>query len=223
MSKEQKYQNQNIYYNIIDGSLRTKVDKDHPEAIAREYETRDGVKSVKYERKIDALTGIIEDIGFYDGEFGKVLNITLDENEEGRHPVIQIGVETSYGEDFLKRLPAIDLTQEVYIAPYAFTDEENGREVRGVSVMQNKVKIKNFFYDVENKKAVNGYPIPEGDVREYTKEDWKIFYLKARKFLIAYVIENVLPKFEAREDEYIEPAFELDKYDDNPNKIPFQA
>lgn len=191
-----------VYYTVINGKFHTKVEENHPEAVKREYETKDGAKAYKFERIVDALTGYIEDLGVFESDFGKRVVIKLDPNHEGRNPVIQLGVETNYGEDFLKRAPSIDFTREIRFAPYSFTDE-NGRDMRGISLTQQEeggepVKLGNFFFNPETKETLHGFPVPEGNTEEYSKEDWKIHFLKVRKFLLAYTAEHVLPKLANR-------------------------
>lgn len=220
MSGAEKQSNA-LYYTVIDGSFRTKVEEGTPEAVAREYETKDGGKAVKYELKFAALFGKIQSIEFREGDYGKTLNLTLDPDDNGKSPIVQFNVESNYGESVMKILPNVDLSKEVRIRPYSFTDEKTGKEVRGVEITHRDaedkftVKLKNYFYDSEKKVALNGYPTPEGDVAEYTKEDWKIFYLRARKFLIQYISENVIPRLsQAKKVEY--PTDQI-----NPDDIPF--
>lgn len=213
-----------LYYTVIDGTFRTRVDKDHPQAKMREYETRDGAKAVKYERTVSALSGYIEDVSIFDGDYGKTINIRLDENEEGQSPVIQLNAGTTYGEDFLKKAPNIDFGKEVRFSPFAFTSEE-GKEIRGISITQKEgeedVKVKNFFYDTEQKTNINGYPEPDGSTEDYSKEDWKIYFLQARKFLLAYFAENVVPKIQFREDRPKTVSRAEDVEEINPDDIPF--
>lgn len=207
-----------LYFTVIDGSFRTKVNQDHPQATMREYETKDGAKAIKYERIVNSLAGYIEDIGIHDSDYGKVVQIKLDPNAEGRNPIIQLSVETNYGEDFLKKLPAIDLTKEVKLAPYSFTDD-SGRDVRGISVYQGEEKIKNFFYDGE--KTINGFPEPEGDTQDYSKEDWKIHFLKCRKFLINYATEHIIPGLALR-PKFAGTTQKIKEEEEiNPEDIPF--
>ena len=208
-----------MYYTVIDGTLRTKVDEGFPNAVRREYETKDGAKAVKFERVVDALKGYIEGIQFNDGDYGKTINITLDENDEGKKPIVQFSVEGTYGEDVLKKLPGVDLSKEVRFRPFSFTGDD-GRDVRGVEITQGETKIKNFFYDPEKKLALNGYPTPEGDVSEYSKEDWKIFYLQARKFLVAYTQNEIIPKVGFVE-RVASTLVDADVEGINPSDIPF--
>lgn len=212
-----------LYYTVIDGTFRTKVDANHPQAVMREYETREGAKATKYERVVNSLTGFIEDIIVRDSDFGKQLEVKLDKNAEGKNPILQFGVETSYGDDILKKLPAINYEKEVKIRPYAFTDDD-GKDVRGVAVTQliadEDVPVKNFFYDPEKKENVNGYPIPDGNTDEYSKEDWKIYFLQARKFVLAYIAEYVIPKVQTTKHEQ-SGAPDYPKEEINPEDVPF--
>lgn len=113
MSKEEKGTSNAVYYSIIGGEFRTQVPETHPEAQRRDWETRDGKKGTKYERTVKALFGKIEGIEIRDGEYGKSLNITLDQNEDKQNPVISVGTATRFGEDILKKLPHIDLSKEI--------------------------------------------------------------------------------------------------------------
>lgn len=189
------------YYSIIGGVFKTPVPENHPEAEVRHFELPDGTKGTKHEKTVHALFGKITDISLFDGDYGQNLIITLDENDDGDKPTITVGVATQFGEDFLKKLPSLDFDKEVRIRPYAFTPPDSDKEKRGVELSQQDadgkftVRVLNFFYDAESKKAKNGYPTPDGDVSEYKSDDWKLFYLQARKFLVNHLKENVLPRF----------------------------
>lgn len=187
-----------LYFTVIDGSFRTKVDETHPEAVRREYEDRDGVKKIKYERIVTALTGYIQDILTYEGEFGQTVNIKLDANADGRYPMLQFGAATAYGEDVLKKLPALDYTKQYKFRPYSFTDDD-GKEVRGVAITEIREDgsesdgIKNYYWDYEKKEPINGYPTPEGDVETFNSDDWKYYYSKVRRFMIDHVNTKIIP------------------------------
>ena len=210
-----------IFLNVLaDGTLRRQVDKNTEGAVQRDYETTDGAQGTKYELVYKAIKGTVEDISFYDSDYGEKINITIASTgsslEQGE-AVLQLGVGTPFGEDFLKKLPNINFAEEVIVRPYSFTDE-NDKDRRGVVITQQNEKIQNYFFDPENKKPINGYPEPEGEVASYTKDDWKIYFLKARKFLVQYAKEKVaLPKKRAQESkkaEYPEESI-------SPSDIPF--
>lgn len=207
MSREETAQPKK-YYTIVQGTFRTQVPQDHPEAVRRDWTSADGKTSgTKYERIIRALYGYITDVSFADSEFGKQIYIKLDKNMSGEEPTIALNVASREAEDFMKKLPNIDLTQEVQLKPYSFTGDESD-EVRGMSVMQPddfgdfKKKITNYFYDIPANaprgtrgKNINGFPSPVGDTDNYDKDDWKIYFLTCRKFLTDYIEKNISPKF----------------------------
>jgi hypothetical protein len=122
--------------------------------------------------------------------------IMLDENADGSKPVIALSTASREGEDLLKKLPSIDLLKDVRLRPFNF-EGDTGDEVRGMEVTQQDaegkytVKVKNYFRDFEAKTNINGYPNPEGDTEDYSKDDWKLYFLQARKFLVNYTKENM--------------------------------
>lgn len=226
MSKEQTFSQDNIYFSVIDGTFRVQVSPDHPEAVAREWETNDGKKGVKYERIVHALFGVIEVIEFHEGDYGTNLNIVLDTNEDGKHPVMSLSISTPYGENALKLLPNLVKDTEYRFRPYSFKDKDSDKDIRGLEITTKDnegkftVKVPNFFYDSVKKEALNGYPTPTGDTSTYNSDKWKAFYLNARIFMVDYVTEHVLPKFvshaKAETPEAIEYPEGLD-----PSTVPF--
>jgi hypothetical protein len=94
-------------------------------------------------------------------------------------------------------------------------------------------KLDSYFHakDGAGKTIVkNGFPQPEGDTRDYTQDDWKVFYLQVRRFLVNYTKEHVCPRFTEApkpQQEREEPGEETPSgigypVDDiNPDDIPF--
>jgi len=199
------------YYTIKEGTFRLPSTKEDPEAVARPY-TNPKTKEdgIAYERSFKALFGTITDISFptstlKDGTVLRNIHIALGEDENGIAQVISIPVDERYTSDFLKRLPKIDLTQEVRLSPYDF-DPAEGPHQRGLSVMLRgegedfSVKIdNNFFTKVEEKEGkkvyTNLYGFPEAT--EEDAQDWPFYFKKVNKFLVKYTTENVLTKFSA--------------------------
>ena len=196
MSTEEKKQDDKRYYSIVEGTLRTQVPPNDPEAIERHWKTPDGKEGVKYERLVQALFGTITDIQFHDGEYGKNLNITLDPDEDGVSPVISVSASSRYGESILKQLRGVSLEKEVRIRPYDFKGTDD-KDVRGVEITHRDeegkftVKVPNFYWDYETKKPKNGYPETDED----DKLDWKFYYTKANKFMVKDIEAHVLPRF----------------------------
>lgn len=230
MSREQINQKRSFYY-IIDGSFRQKVSQDHPEAQRRDWKSADGKNSgTKYERHVDALFGKIEDVQFFDSDYGLNINITLDENEQGEHPIIQLGASTREGEDFMRKLPNLDLAKEVRFRPFNFTGSDSN-EVRGIELMQQDdadnftVKATNFFRDAEKKENINGLPKPPKENEEMTKPEWKIYFLQVNLFLIEYTKNKIIPKFQdiqfVKKNEVQKPPSSLEEENRDPNAVPF--
>lgn len=185
-----------------DGTLRLVVPEGTEGAVFREYETSDGKKGSKWELVFKSLSGVISNMQFHDGDYGRNLMVTLA--YDGGEDTISLPTASPFGEDFMKKLPNLDLKEVVEIAPFSFQDEKTGKIRRGVTVKQagkewKDDKVPNFFYKAgpegSRGENINGYPTPEGDTSKYTKDDWKIYFLQARKFLTGYVEEKYIPLF----------------------------
>lgn len=215
MSKEE-ITKRGKYYTIVQGTFRTNVPQDHLEAVRRDWKSADGKSSgTKYERVINAMFGKIEDISFQDGDYGMQVLIKLDPNENGDNPIIALATASREGEDFLKKLPNIDLDKEVRLRPFNFEGSQ-GDEVRGMEIMQQneadefKVKITNFFRDPIEKKNINGMPDPESS--DLSKDEWKMYFLQVRLFIIKYAKQHIIPRFGNLEYPADE-AVSVDEYD----------
>jgi hypothetical protein len=239
MSKAEQGTSNKLYLSIVGGALRQSVPEGTPGAIRRDWEAG-GEKGVKHEIVFKAYSGKITNVYFYDGESNgrkfSNLNIVLDENEDGKKPVISVGLGTRYASDILKKLPNVDFEKEVRIRPYAFTPEGEDKTVTGVEITQpdnmggftDKIDSYFHFQDGAGKwKPKNGFPVPEGDTGDYTSDDWKLFYLQVRRFLVAYTKEHVCSKFAdasraaPAHNEASESGIEYPKDDIDPSDIPF--
>ena len=168
-----------------DGTFRLVVPTGTPNSILREYELKDGTKGSKNELVFQKMTGIIQDVSIFDGDFGKLLQLDIAVN--GKVLTLSVSTEQNYGEDLMKKLPSIKLDQVVELSPYSFTDEK-GKPKKGMSIVQDGKKITNFFFDSATKSVINGYPAVEAGTKDTS--DWKIYFLQARKFLINYTTTN---------------------------------
>lgn len=181
-----------------DGTLRLHVDPGTDGAKLRQYETSDGKKGEKWELIFKGLEGTISNIQEFEGDYGKNLLVTIA--YDGGADTVSISTTSPYGEDFMKKLPGLDLDRPIRFVPYCFEDD-NGKVRKGVTVIQDghgwkDDKAPNFFYDYEKKKTLHKYPEPEGETSSYDKDDWKIYFTTARKFLVKYTEEKIMPKFE---------------------------
>lgn len=210
-----------------DGTLREKVNENDDGATRREYKTRDGATGVKFERVFDSVRGKITNVFFRDGEYGMQLGLTFtDEDENVIH--VMSNTQSNFAEDIMKKLPDIDLDHSMWMKPYAFEDD-NSKLRKGVTFMQGERKIKSIFSDPDTKELKNGYPAPEGDTKEYDNEDWKMYFMKARKFLIKYTQEHICPRYATKQQKEADKAFndypaagvDYPTDDINPDDIPF--
>lgn len=179
-------------YFLSDGSVRVQTTENDPKAVRREYETKDGKSGVKFERKYRSVSGMLVGLKFRDDEYGTTLSLVLRAPGED-DIVLSVNAGSAFHDDLLKKLPNVDVSQPVIFAPYAFTDS-TGKERRGVTVMQDDEKLSNFFYDPATKESLHDFPRPDGDTKTYSKDDWKIYFLRVRKFLRSYTEANITPK-----------------------------
>lgn len=178
----------NTFVTILsDGTLRVTVPEGTDGAVKREYETSDGKKGVKYEHVFTELFGMIKKINFFEGSYGKSLQIIVEDNGEEYN--LSVNTESNFGEDLMKKLPSVDMKKPVLIVPYSF-DDEKGKKKRGVTISQDGKKIQNFFLDKETNKSKSGYP--EVPKKKMTKDDWKLYFMNARIFLIEYISNNIV-------------------------------
>lgn len=223
MSREMQATSNKKFYSVFNGAFRTKVQEGTPGALERI--NKKGLQVFELETK--ALFGHIEDIAIEEVEFetGKVkqLKITLDQNEEGKHPILSFGVESKDGRDVIKKLPAIDYEKEVRIMPYRF-EGDDGKEVSGVSIFQQDdegkftVKVENFFFDPVAKKYLHDFPTIDWD--NASESEQKIYKIQRDEFLLNHTVKNILPRFTVKES----TKDDFSQYQDdeiNPEDIPF--
>ena len=175
---------------LADGKFHQSVEDGTPGSVVREYEDKEGNMKQKVELIHDSVSGIITSIIFAEGEYGKSIQIELDGDG-----VISASTKSNFGEDLMKKIPALDLTKEVKLTPYSFTDD-SGKNRKGVTVVQAGEKVESFYWDKENKKAINGMPAPEGNTKTFDSDDWSVYFTGVRKFLIKEIEKIFPPKFE---------------------------
>lgn len=181
-----------VYLQVIsDGTIRKQVPEGTEGAVKREYEDRETKETRhKFELVFDAINGMLGTITINKGKYGDQLIVPITDGDEIYN--LALSTQQNFGEDFMKKLPNINLDKPVRLSPFSFTSDQ-GKTIRGIDVRQdwnpnepmgegNGNKIPSHYYDKEAKKNVNGYPDFDGDKDD--KEDWKIYFAQARKFLI---------------------------------------
>lgn len=185
---------QKVYLQVIaDGSIRKVVPEGTPGAVKREYEDRE-TKEVKHKFELvySAINGIIGKVTINKGKYGDQLIIPITDGDETF--TLALSTSQNYGEDFMKKMPNINFEKPVRLAPFSFTSDQ-GKIIRGIDVRQdwnphepvtadNGNKIPSNYFDPMAKRNINGYPDPEGNTRDFSTDDWKIYFAIARKFLV---------------------------------------
>ena len=186
---------------IADGSIRMQVPEGTEGSVRREYEDKDGNKQFKIEAVFNAIDGMLGDITVKAGKFGDQIMVPITDQDSGEVYTLALGTSSNFGEDFMKKLPNINLAEPVLLAPFSFIGD-NGKDVRGMDIRQgfdvnvpnSGEKAANHYRDAEAKRNINGMPTPEGDTRHFNTDDWKVYFITVRKFLIADLTEKGIIK-----------------------------
>lgn len=193
MSNLKADQNNKIYLSIANGKLVQKVPAGTPGAVERKWEVG-GKSGTKYELVFDNISGKITGVSFYNGEKDgrKFQNLIVEFDEfDGKTPVLSINSKTKYAEDIMKKLPNVDLSQEVKVRPFSFTPEGEDRAVTGVDLRQGNewgTSVKDYYYDKEKKQTLHGAPEPTKEEKE--EGDWETYYRRRNKFFIKATTER---------------------------------
>lgn len=167
------------YIYIIEGVLKQNASETTPRAERRDYELKNGTKGTKYEISYKSWTGKIQDLIVKKGKYGEMLEVEFDD------AIFTIGTESRYFKDFVQKLASANVNRPITISPYAF--ESNGKPLKGVTIYQDGEKLKSWYWDdgIGEKGAYcNGFPKPKGDVSKFNEDDWKVYYIGVKKFLI---------------------------------------
>lgn len=177
---------------LADGKIHVEVAEGTEGAVRREWKSKDGKsEGVKHELLYTKLSGMLDKVGMYHGEYGTSLQIRIVDPAApaGTKPVVlSLATAQNYGEDMMKKLPNIDQNIPVVLQPYSFEDRKTGKTRRGISVTQTaeggeEVKIKNYYWDEEKKESCNGIPQPKIK-KTMTSDDWKLYFSGIRVWLI---------------------------------------
>lgn len=178
---------------LSDGKFHQRVDENTEGAVARTYKkdildskgkkTGEEEDVTVHDLVFSEATGMITNMYFLKGQFGENLIVEIDNDG-----AISFNSNQSYGEQLLRKLPNIDLSKPVTLAPYNFA--KNGKSNKGVTVIQDGEKLQDYYFDYENKKSQNGLPEPK--VKADGSVNWTIYFETVKEFLQ----EQVQPIFE---------------------------
>ena len=186
-----------IYFNVMaDGKFHQTVPEGTEGAVLREGELKDGTTFSKWEKLFSDISGKITKIEFYDGNYGKNLILTIE--DEGYEPVkVSLNTSQNFGEDMLKKILAIDLEQPVKLVPYSLIDDKTKKSKKGITVYQNDEKIQSYFhsYDTETKVTTPLHGYPKAPVAKKGKtisaDEWKLWFGQCRLFMINFIEDKL--------------------------------
>jgi len=180
-----------MYLNIVGGSLREKTEPNVPGAIERVYEYKKEIRT-KWEMHYSNLRGTIIALSHVEGTFGEQVIITVA--ADGEVAKLYLNVSSRYFSDFAKKIHNANIEEEITIHPFDFISDRNGKQITGITLTQDEVKLTSFFWDGTN--TLNGSPVPIKE-KDGTM-DWKKFFIKEQKFLL----ESLIPLAKELKDRY---------------------
>ena len=187
---------------ISDGKVREKgnhITKDTPDAEYREV-VMDGKKYEMWEIVDDFVEGFITNIEIKENEFGRQLEITM--NDEQEEFCVRIRWDSAYASAFLQKAPNIRFEDMVKLLPYYFEKDKQAR-----LVIQQGVEPVNSYYTKEDR---HGMPIfPENG----SKDDLAQWKLDVSRFMHEQLVKVILPKVAAA-DPLSRAASEIDPFAD---------
>ncbi len=179
---------QKNYLTIAYGKLREKCKEGEPNAVWREFEGKGS-----WAKEYQWIEGQITKIYYKESkDYGNSYEVTIDDGEKKWN--VYFKENSRYCQDFLVKLPNIDLSKFVKLNPYELKDNETGKDKRGTSVQQNGEKLKNFFSQKEGEVWVYREGFPEPKKPKLSDKEWKIFLIEIQCFLMDYVKANIIPK-----------------------------
>ena len=182
-----------LLYVLADGLLRENVPEGTEGAKLRVVKDDAGnIKAEKWELAYPGITGFITGVSTFDGDYGMNILISMKDEDEEEFTV-SLKASSMYGEDFLHKLPAIDMSKEITLKCYNF-EADNGRKMTGITMTQDGEKLRNAFNYKDGDEWVSpieGYPAqPEKEPKN--SEAWKIFFAMRREWVIEYLTEKGL-------------------------------
>lgn len=149
-------------------------------AKCRKYDVN-GNKWEKWEYRYKNISGVIGDVKFVDTDFWT--NCVVHLYDENSQFALTLWTNGKYFTAFARKLKNIDLNEPVTISPFDFEGDDKKKHT-GLSITQDWEKIADYYYD--GKKNTNW--MPEPDIKDKKdKDEWKMYFLQVKKFLIEEV------------------------------------
>jgi len=184
-----------LYYSVIDGELRRKVNPDDNQEYIKKRTRKDGTEVSEYVPS--SISGYVSsfEIKTEDFQGKKISKLNLVIVDNGDEYVIQFPVESRYFGSFVGKLPNVDFGSEVEVSVYDFVDRTN-KKVAGVTIKSNGNKVSDAFSKSNPLPGVMDYPA-SGDDDE--KKLWGIQRTKALKGVLQAQYERLKSNIEEQE------------------------
>ena len=158
LSNSENSSTRQYYFTIARGAFVRRVEEGTKGATSRTLKKGKNEGKVVHEISYNNIEGQITDIYLDTAPWGQNWKISLDisSGEDGiqEFAIISIPYDNSYAQMILKRLPNIDLDQDVSLRTGAGKDKETGKDFSYLTAYQNGTKIQPAF----TKEEPNGMP-----------------------------------------------------------------
>lgn len=162
------------YLKIMDGGLAKEWRKGKPTEDEIPWNPETGGKMELHEREIkegknagnivyyvlyNEIEGYISSIKLEDSDYGEVLQVVVDAGTEKY--TLQTNANSTYGEQFIGKIQAVGLSDQVVISPWKMTAQEwrdltkrdfKGKYKVGLTLYQNDEKIESIYGKQEDGK-----------------------------------------------------------------------
>lgn len=184
-----------LYLSIAGGYIwDRKADKSHPEFATQTFDRVDGTEGERSGARYAELTGMITDVEFRTHEkYGESINVKVTSGED--QFILSISTNNRYSQDMMKALLKIDVSKEVYLKPYDFTDTKTNKRVQGISFRQDGEKI-----DLKT-ETPDEFQKEKDWFKNANKKQIKRYFEDLSDWFVSEVEEKVRPLFAGQEKE----------------------
>lgn len=176
----------NHFMNIVGTSIAEKVESGTPNSIKRVNKEGNTV----YELNYTAIWGILTNIEFKEGRYGKEIIFILKDGLDTTR--LQLLFSTKVAKDIICRLPNADFTKDIKI--HVKRDEEKKKAYCFITQINNETKKYELVVSAHNKKEPNGMPPMMKYVCDDRTEKWND--VEQIDFLEKMIKTTILPKLQ---------------------------
>lgn len=164
-----------------------------------------------YRLEFDSLTGRIVKLERHDAEFGdgkkqSYLHVSVHDGSDLY--VLSLDRGDRYWSDFLMRLPLVDTSAPVTLAPYQIPEEGSDKYNAGIGIRQNGQKVKRKW---NKEDGYDGGP-PQATFDE-DEQEWK--WGKRNKWMEENILAPIAASLQAMPGEVTAPAAPASNDDDD--------